>query len=140
MPIDVILPIDYKIISDVGVFPTAECIHWDCLGSNDGHHKFIILVQGIIGKVEKERESGFSINVGYSGPMITRKTIVEALEESVDLVFIGLCSRKNNYGFTKIEGWACYRFFISKYVVFGDFSWELLGKEVPLQAFMHVGI
>jgi hypothetical protein len=25
-------------------------------------------------------------------------------------------------------------------VVFGDFSRELLGKEVPLQAFVHVGI
>jgi hypothetical protein len=72
--------------------------------------------------------------------MITRKTIVEALEESVDLVFIRLCSRKNNYGFTKIEGWACCRFFISKYVVFSDFSWELLGKEVTLQVFVHVGI
>jgi hypothetical protein len=35
--------------------------------------------------------------------MITRKTIVEALEESADLVFIGLCSREDNYGFTKIE-------------------------------------
>jgi hypothetical protein len=101
---------------------------------------FIILVQGIIGKVEKERESGFFINVGHPGPMIMRKTVVEALEESADLVFIGLCSRKNNYGFTKIDGWACCRFFISKYMVFDDFSRELLGKEVPLQVFVHVGI
>jgi hypothetical protein len=50
------------------------------------------------------------------------KTIIEALEESADLIFVGLCSRKNNYGFTKIEGWTCCRFFISKYVVFDDFS------------------
>jgi hypothetical protein len=72
--------------------------------------------------------------------MITGKTVVEALEESADLIFVGFYSRKDNYGFTKIEGWACYRFFISKYVVFGDFSRELLGKEVSLQAFVHVGI
>jgi hypothetical protein len=72
--------------------------------------------------------------------MIMGKTVVKALEESANLIFVGLYSRKNNYGFTKIKGWACCRFFISKYVVFGDFSRELLGKEVPLQAFMHVGI
>jgi hypothetical protein len=72
--------------------------------------------------------------------MITRKTIVEALEESADLVFIGLCSREDNYGFTKIERWARCRFLISKDVVFDNFSWELLGKEVPLQAFVHMGI
>jgi hypothetical protein len=63
--------------------------------------------------------------------MITRKTIVEALEESADLIFIGLCSRGDNYGFTKIERWACCRFLIFKDVVFDSFSWELLGKEVP---------
>jgi hypothetical protein len=39
--------------------------------------------------------------------MITGKTVVKALKESADLIFIGLCSRKNNYCFTKIEGWAC---------------------------------
>jgi hypothetical protein len=111
-----------------------------CPRSNDGHHKFIILVQGVIGKVEKEGESVFFINIGYPGPMITRKTIVEALEESTDLVFIGLCSRKDNYGFTKIERWACCQFLISKHVVFGNFLWELLGKEVSLQAFVHMGI
>jgi hypothetical protein len=72
--------------------------------------------------------------------MITRKTIIEALEESTDLVFIGLYSRKDNYGFTKIERWACCWFLISKHVVFGDFSWELLGKEILLQAFVHMGI
>jgi hypothetical protein len=60
--------------------------------------------------------------------MITRKTVVEALEESADIVFIGLCSREDNYGFTEIERWACYRFLISKDMVFGNFSWELLGK------------
>jgi hypothetical protein len=72
--------------------------------------------------------------------MITGKTILKALKESADLIFVGLCSRKNNYCLTKIEGWACCRFFISQFVVFGDISWESLGKEVPLQAFVHMGI
>jgi hypothetical protein len=72
--------------------------------------------------------------------MITGETVVKALEKSADLIFVGLCSRKNYYGFTKIEGWACCRFFISKFIVFGDISRELLSKEIPLQAFVHVGI
>jgi hypothetical protein len=72
--------------------------------------------------------------------MITRKTIIEVLEESADLVFIGLCSREDNYVFTKIERRACCRFLISKDVIFGDFSWELLGEEIPLQTFVHMGI
>jgi hypothetical protein len=54
--------------------------------------------------------------------MVMRKTIIEVLEESADLIFIGFCSREDNYGFTKIERWACCRFLISKDVVFGDFS------------------
>jgi hypothetical protein len=72
--------------------------------------------------------------------MITGETIVKALEKSADLVFVGLCLRKNYYGLTKIEGWACCQFFISKFIVFGDISWEFLSKEIPLQAFVHVGI
>jgi hypothetical protein len=72
--------------------------------------------------------------------MITGKTIVKALEKSSDLIFVGLCHRKNYYGFTKIEGWACCRFFISKFIVFGDISRELLNKEISLQAFVHVDI
>jgi hypothetical protein len=39
--------------------------------------------------------------------MITGETVVKALEKSADLIFVGLCSRKNYYGFIKIEGWAC---------------------------------
>jgi len=93
-----------KFIRDIGVFPATECVYWDCPRSNDGHHEFIILIQSVIGKVEKKGESVFFVNIRYLGPMIMRKTIVEALEESADLVFIGLCSRKDNYGFTKIEG------------------------------------
>ena len=93
-----------KFIRDVGVFSATKCIYWNCPGSNDGHHEFVILIQSVIGKVEKKGESIFFVNIRYLGPMITRKTIVEALEESADLVFIGLYSRKDNYGFTKIEG------------------------------------
>jgi hypothetical protein len=39
--------------------------------------------------------------------MITGETVVKALEKSADLIFVGLCSRKNYYGFIEIEGWAC---------------------------------
>jgi hypothetical protein len=72
--------------------------------------------------------------------MITGNTIVKDLEKLADLIFVGLRPRKNYYGFTKIEGWACCQFFISKFIIFGDISWELLSKEISLQAFVHVGI
>jgi hypothetical protein len=39
--------------------------------------------------------------------MITGETVVKALEKLADLVFIGLCPRKNYYGLIKIMGWAC---------------------------------
>jgi len=112
----------------------------DCPRSNDGCQKFIVLVQSVIGKIKKEREFGFFIDVGHPGPMITGETIVKALEESADLVFVGLCPMEYYYGLTKIEGWVCCRFFIPKFIIFGDISWELLSKEIPLQAFVHVGI
>jgi hypothetical protein len=64
--------------------------------------------------------------------MIARETIVEVLEKSADLIFIGLCSREDNYGFTKVERGACCRFLIPKNIIFGDFSWEFLGEEIPL--------
>jgi hypothetical protein len=35
--------------------------------------------------------------------MITRETVVEVLEKSTDLIFISLCSREDNYGFTEVE-------------------------------------
>jgi hypothetical protein len=79
---------------------------WDS-GSNDGHHELIILIQLIIGKVEEKEELIFFIDIGYPIPMVTRKTIIEVLEESADLIFIGFYSREDNYGFTKIERWAC---------------------------------
>jgi tryptophan synthase alpha subunit len=61
------------------------------------------LVQFVIGKVEEKGDLVLFIDIGYPSPMITRKTIIEVLEESIDLVFIGFCSREDNYGFTKIE-------------------------------------
>jgi hypothetical protein len=72
--------------------------------------------------------------------MIMGKTIVKGLEKSTDLVFVGLCPREYYYSLTKIKGLACCRFFILKFIVFGDISWELLSKEIPLQVFVHVGI
>jgi tryptophan synthase alpha subunit len=80
------------------------------------------LVQLVIDKVEEKEELVLFIDIGYPSPMISRKTIIEVLEESADLVFIGFCSREDNYGFTKIERGACCRFLISKNVIFGDFS------------------
>jgi hypothetical protein len=99
------------------------------------------LVQLVIGKVEEKGELVLFIDIGYPSPMITRETVVEVLEKSADLIFIGLCSREDNYGFTKVEGGgACCRFLIPKNVIFGDFSWEFLGEEIPLQMFVHMGI
>ena len=60
-------------------------------GGDDSHHKIIILVQSLIGKIEKEGKFGLFINVGHLGPMLMRETVVEGLEESADLVFVGLC-------------------------------------------------
>jgi hypothetical protein len=61
------------------------------------------LVQLVIGKVEEKGELVLFIDIGYPSPMITRETIIEVLEESVDLVFISFCSREDNYGFTEVE-------------------------------------
>jgi tryptophan synthase alpha subunit len=61
------------------------------------------LVQLVIGKVEEKGELVLFIDIGYPSPMITRKTIIEVLEESADLIFIGFCSKEDNYGFTKIK-------------------------------------
>jgi hypothetical protein len=90
------------------------------------------LVQITIGKIEKKRELVILIDIGYPSPEITRETMVEILKKSVDLIFIGLCSRKDDYGFAKVERRVCCRFIISKDVIFGDLSWEFLGKEIPL--------
>jgi hypothetical protein len=98
------------------------------------------LVQLIISKVEEKGELVLFIDIGYPSPMIVRETIVEVLEKSADLIFIGLCSREDNYGFTEVERGACCRFLISKNVIFSDFSWEFLGEEIPLQTFIHMGI
>jgi hypothetical protein len=61
------------------------------------------LVQLIIGKVEEKGELVLFIDIGYPSPIIVRETVVEALEKSVDLIFIDLCSREDNYGFTEVE-------------------------------------
>jgi hypothetical protein len=61
------------------------------------------LVQLIIGKVEEKGEFVLFIDIGYPSSMIARETVVEVLEKSADLIFIGLCSREDNYGFTKVE-------------------------------------
>jgi hypothetical protein len=98
------------------------------------------LVQLVIGKVEEKGELILLIDIGYPSPMIARETIIEVLEKSVDLVFIGLCSREDNYGFTEVERGACCRFLIPKNIIFDDFSWEFLGEEIPLQMFVHMGI
>jgi len=58
--------------------------------------------------------------------------MVEILKKPANLIFIRLYSRKDNYGFAKVERRACCRFIISKDVIFGDLSWEFLGKEIPL--------
>jgi hypothetical protein len=90
------------------------------------------LVQLVIRKVEEKGELILFIDIGYPSPMIARETIIEVLEKSVDLVFISLCSREDNYGFTKVERGACCRFLIPKNIIFSDFSWEFLGEEIPL--------
>jgi len=106
----------------------------------NSHHEFIILVQSLIGKIEEERESRFFIDIGHLGLMLTGENIVKGLEESADLVFVGLCPREYYYGLTKIEGWACCRFFNLEFIMFGNISQELLSKEITLQAFVHAGI
>jgi hypothetical protein len=98
------------------------------------------LVQLIIGKVEEKGELVLFIDIGYPSPMIARETVVEVLEKSADLIFIGLCSREDNYGFTEVERRTCCRFLIPKNIIFSDFSWEFLGEEIPLQTFVHMGI
>jgi hypothetical protein len=90
------------------------------------------LVQITIGKIEEKRELVILVNIGYPSPKIMRETMVEILKKPADLIFIGLCSREDNYGFTEVERRACCRFIVSKNVIFGDLSWEFLGKEIPL--------
>jgi hypothetical protein len=90
------------------------------------------LVQITIGKIEKKRELVILINIGYPSPEITREAMVESLKKPADLIFIGLCSGEDNYGFAKVERRVCCRFIVSKDVIFRDLSWEFLGKEIPL--------
>jgi hypothetical protein len=68
------------------------------------------------------------------------ETIVKGLEKSADLVFVGLCPREYYYGLAKIEGRSCCRFFVLRFIIFSNISWKLLSEEIPLQAFVHVGI
>jgi len=72
--------------------------------------------------------------------MLTGKTVVKGLEKSADMIFVGLCPREYYYSLTKIEGQTCCRFFILKFIIFSNISWELLSEEIPLQEFVHVGI
>jgi hypothetical protein len=90
------------------------------------------LFQITISKIEKKKELVILINIGYPSPEITRETMLEILKKFADLIFISLCSRENNYGFAEVERRACCRFIVSKDVIFGDLSWEFLGKEIPL--------
>jgi hypothetical protein len=90
------------------------------------------LVQIAIGKIEEKRELVILINIRYPSPKITRETMVEILKKPTDLIFISLCSREDNYGFAEVERRACCRFLVSKNIIFGNLSWELLGEEIPL--------
>jgi len=53
----------------------------------------MVLIKGIIKRVESERESGFWIPIRHPCPLIFGKTLVESLEESADLVFIATSTR-----------------------------------------------
>jgi len=72
--------------------------------------------------------------------MFTGEAIVEGLEEPADLVLIGFCPREYYYCLAKIEGRACWRFFIRKFIIFGNIPWNLLGEKIPLQTLMHMGV
>jgi len=72
--------------------------------------------------------------------MLTGETIVKSLEEPADLVLVGLCTREYYYCLAKIKGRVCCRFFILKFLIFDNVSWELLSKEIPLQTFMHMSV
>ena len=72
--------------------------------------------------------------------MLTGETIVKSLEESTDLVLVGLYPREYYYCLAKIEGRACCQFFVLKFIIFGNVSWELLSKEIPLQNFLHMSV
>ena len=72
--------------------------------------------------------------------MLTSETVVESLEEPADLVLIGFCPRKYYYGLAKIEGRACCRFFVLKFIIFDNVSRKLLSEKVSLQMFVHMGI
>jgi len=76
----------------------------------------------------------------HPSPLISRKAVVECLEELADLVLICIGSRKNYNSFAEIEGRACCRFILCQFIVLVNIPWKLLCKEIPLKVFMHMGI
>jgi hypothetical protein len=54
-------------------------------------------------RMKEDRESRFFVYIGHLGLMIPRKTIVESLNESSDLILISISPRKDYDGFAKVE-------------------------------------
>ena len=75
-------------------FPMLNVFHWNRLRSNNSHHQIIIFIQRLIGKVKEEGGSGFLVDVGHPGPMLTGEAIVESLEESANWVLIGFSPKE----------------------------------------------